>query len=251
MPAARCDSTDAVLIAAPEARSIELASAFARASFVPVLAFDAAQLLATVASVPSRAVIVDDALDPGVATLDELVAADLVVLLLGDPVVTAARRVHGVLPRDVPAVQVVMRTRAMLELGDHRSPTLVATWGPLRLDLRRRQVTLYGETVPLTPVQFRILHALVKAQGGVVTKAELQRVAWPYDADPGDDERLFAHIRRIRNRLGVVAPFEQLLLTARGEGFRLADLPCGRWDGVERRRGERRSTDVVSAVGSA
>ena len=250
MPGVRYDSCDAVLIAAPERRAIELASAFARARFVPVLAFDTTQLLASVGSVPCGAVVVDDALDPGVATLDDLVAADVVVLLLGDPVVTAARRVHGVLARDVPAVQVVMRTQAMLELTDVGPARQVLTWGPLRLDAARKQATLYGQPLELSPPQRRILRALVKAQGGLVTKAELQRAAYPYDAVPGDDERLLQQVRRIRQKLRAHGVSPDFLRTERGAGFRLTDLPGGTWDGVERRRRERRAAPVVSAVGS-
>ena len=148
-------------------------------------------------------------------------ANDVIVLLLADRLHDAGRRVHAILPRDTSPLEVVLRAQALLELSAYDRESSVHSWGPLSVDVRRRQVMWDGALLPLTPVQFRILLALVKARGGVVTKGELQRVAWPY-APPDDGERLVSHVRRIRAKLMDVAD-GSFLLTARGEGFRLAD----------------------------
>jgi DNA-binding winged helix-turn-helix (wHTH) protein len=213
---------DVVLIAVSnEGRGARLARAFCDVALPAVLAFDAAQVRSFLASVATSVLVFEDELDPGPTVLDPRASNDVIVLLLGDPLHDAARRVHAVLPRDTPAIEVVLRTQALLELaGPDREPAVHA-WGPLTVDVRRRQARWDAAPVSVTPVQFRILLALVKARGAVISKAELQRVAWPY-SPPDDGERLVSHVRRIRAKLMAVAPVP-FLLTARGEGFRLAD----------------------------
>ena len=93
--------------------------------------------------------------------------------------------------------------------------TASSSWGGLQLDLRRRQARFDGDVVHLTPVQFRILAALVRAKGGVLTKEELQAEAWPLSV-PDDGERLVAHIRRIRAKLEPDPSRPRFLLTASG-----------------------------------
>ena len=102
-----------------------------------------------------------------------------------------------------------------------------------------------GNVIHVTPVQFRILAALVRAKGGVMSKEQLQGEAWPLSV-PDDGERLVAHIRRIRTKLEPDPSRPRFLLTARGEGFRLADSSAA-WDGTERRTGERRRRAVERA----
>jgi len=95
-------------------------------------------------------------------------------------------------------------------------------WGGLWMDPSRRAACWHGQAVSLTPMQFRLLLALVQAAGAVVSPVELSRRVWGTDlAD--DTERVVAHVRRIRRLLEADPSHPQFLLTVRGEGFRLAD----------------------------
>ena len=147
------------------------------------------------------------------------------------------------LPVDIAPLELASRVRALLELRATDMFDGELAWGGLQLDLRRRQARFDGDVIHLTPVQFRILAALVRARSGVLTKEELQAEAWPLSV-PDDGERLVAHIRRIRAKLEPDPSRPRFLLTARGEGFRLADCN-GAWDGTERRLTDRRRSDVV------
>ena len=74
----------------------------------------------------------------------------------------------------------------------------------------------------MTRLQFRLLAALMGAEGGVLSRAELHRAI--YDVAPVDDgERVVAHVRRIRQKIERDPSEPEFLLTVRGEGFRLAD----------------------------
>jgi DNA-binding response OmpR family regulator len=238
------DVRRAVLLAVPAGeRCLEFAREFAQATFVPILAFDATQLRSLVSTLEVAAVVIDDALADDEAALDAIVEQGVVVVLLGDSSRAASRRVHALMPREVTAVELVLRTRAILDLVTEQSAA-VYDWGKLRVDTRRRVATFGSAALALSPVQFRMLLVLVKARGAIVTKAELQSAAWPQGGPAGGD-RALAHVRRIRARMTEAGGDPSFVLTVRGVGFRLADITAG-WDGVDRRRGERRQAIAMA-----
>jgi DNA-binding response OmpR family regulator len=129
----------------------------------------------------------------------------------------------GVVNPTSPNIDVVAHAQVLLRRQRFRAHAGVLTWGPLHIDVDRR-VVMYGDRrIAVTPLQLRILAALVRAQGHVLSRAELQQAIWP-DEPTDDGRRLDAHIRRIRARLGDDPLTPRLLLTVRAEGFRLADV---------------------------
>lgn len=97
----------------------------------------------------------------------------------------------------------------------------VLQWGPLRMDVGRREAWWAARWLPLTSMQFRLLATLVLAEGCVVPALELSRRAFG-SAVAHDDERVHAHVRRIRKLIEADPSHPRFLLTVRGEGFRLA-----------------------------
>jgi DNA-binding response OmpR family regulator len=100
-------------------------------------------------------------------------------------------------------------------------PSEVLRWGALRMDLGRREAWWAARRLDLTSMQFRLLATLVLAEGGVVPALELSRRAFG-SAVAHDEERVQAHVRRIRKRIEADPSHPRFLLTVRGEGFRLA-----------------------------
>ncbi len=241
-------SGPAVLVAVPDERRPEqIARALARAGLLPVLAFDEHELRAFMRAADFAGIVVDAALDPDGAAIAPFAGRRDVVLfyLTHETRQPAPRHVHAVLPADIAAAELASRVLTLLELRAHDRADGELEWAGLQLDLRRRQVCFNGNVIHVTPVQFRILAALVRAKGGVMSKEQLQGEAWPLSV-PDDGERLVAHIRRIRTKLEPDPSRPRFLLTARGEGFRLADSSAA-WDGTERRTGERRRRAVERA----
>jgi DNA-binding response OmpR family regulator len=97
----------------------------------------------------------------------------------------------------------------------------VLQWGPLRMDVGRREAWWAARRLALTSMQFRLLATLVLAEGCVVPALELSRQAFG-SAVAQDDERVHAHVRRIRKLIEADPSQPRFLLTVRGEGFRLA-----------------------------
>ncbi len=144
--------------------------------------------------------------------------------------------------------EIAARISALLRLQRGDRSTDPVRWGPLELDVPRRGARWWGDTVDLTPIQYKVLVALARAQGAVMSRDQLAELVWgPVPADDG--ERVVAHIRRIRNKLEPDPSHPVFLLTSRGEGFRLADQAtvedrrrdertAASWRGRERRRSQ-------------
>jgi DNA-binding winged helix-turn-helix (wHTH) protein len=210
----------AVLLAVNERRVVGLAQIFANAGFAPMLAFDRDQIVAFAHG--ADVVIADDAVDPGGRVLQSAgVAHDTIRIFFTDPHGHAPPEVHALIPPDLPAEEVFARAQTLLSLRGDRGYGQVLNWGPLRLDLARREARWRGSFCSLTQTQFDILVALVQAGGAVVSKTELQKAIWP-DEPPDAGERLVAHIRRIRSRIEDEPSRPKFLLTSRGIGFCLA-----------------------------
>ncbi len=81
-------------------------------------------------------------------------------------------------PFEVPVLLAKIRT--LLRRNDQHAPenSLVYNDGQLLIDLSRRQVKLRGESVQLTPTEFRLLSTLLHNVGRVVSHDELIREVW-------------------------------------------------------------------------
>lgn len=87
-----------------------------------------------------------------------------------------------------------------------------------------RAVTLKGLLVdpPLSSMQFRLLHLLWQAGGGVVTRAEIKKAVWPEDLPTGiSRQSIDALMRRLRDTLALSDPNTEYIVTVRGHGYRL------------------------------
>jgi DNA-binding response OmpR family regulator len=91
--------------------------------------------------------------------------------------------------------------------------------GGLALDIRRHEARVGDRTLDLTPIEFRIAEALVRAAGDLVPHLRLVRAGWPAEADP-DLLWLKPHVARLRRKVDQVGGPQ--ILAVRGVGYRLA-----------------------------
>jgi DNA-binding response OmpR family regulator len=90
----------------------------------------------------------------------------------------------------------------------------------VKMDLARRQVQRGGKSVDLSPREFDLLLALVRAGGRVLTRSQLLHDVWGIDFDPGTNV-VDVHIGRLRRKLDRHGP--PLIHTVRGEGYRFSE----------------------------
>jgi two-component system phosphate regulon response regulator PhoB len=88
--------------------------------------------------------------------------------------------------------------------------------GPLRIDTAAGRVTLHSEELRLTPMEHRLLLALVSQGGKALSRQQLLATVWHAAAGAGS-RTVDVHIRRLREKLGNLA---RCLETVRGFGYR-------------------------------
>jgi two-component system OmpR family response regulator len=112
--------------------------------------------------------------------------------------------------------EVVLRLKALIRrAGGHANPVLAC--GALELDTLACRFRLRGESLVLTPAEYRLLAYLMHHAGRTVSRSEIAEHIYDRDFDL-DSNVIDVLVGRIRRKL---AP-EALLHTERGIGFRLA-----------------------------
>ena len=92
----------------------------------------------------------------------------------------------------------------------------------LRIDPAKRTVSLRGETVPTTFVEFEILSSLASSPGRVYTRDMLLTRVWG-DSAYRDPRTVDVHIRHLREKLEADAKEPEYIFTVRGVGYRFRD----------------------------
>ena len=92
--------------------------------------------------------------------------------------------------------------------------------GPIRVFPSRRQVFVEGEPVNLTPAEFNILFALLKAGGDILSRKQLQAELESTEQRSGL-RIVDVHIAALRKKLGRA---RTLIKTVHGRGYRIAPL---------------------------
>jgi DNA-binding response OmpR family regulator len=92
----------------------------------------------------------------------------------------------------------------------------------LRIDPAKRTVTLDGNQVPTTFVEFEILTSLASNPGRVYTRDMLLSRVWG-DSAYRDPRTIDVHIRHLREKLEADAKEPEYIFTVRGVGYRFRD----------------------------
>lgn len=117
--------------------------------------------------------------------------------------------------------ELVARVEALLRRGGVRRQwrTEIYDDGRLRLDPTAHEVAVDGRDIDLTPTEFRLLEAMVRHPGAVLTPGQLLAQAWGDPAGIGAGRVKFA-VLRLRRKLGWREHPSSPLETVRGVGYR-------------------------------
>jgi len=94
--------------------------------------------------------------------------------------------------------------------------------GELRIDPQRRMVTLRGDELSVTYVEFEILCALARSPGRVLSRETLLEHVWG-DSDYRDPRTVDVHIRHLREKIELLPKQPEYLFTVRGVGYRFRE----------------------------
>jgi len=119
------------------------------------------------------------------------------------------------------APELLARVRAALRRNAQAAAqTAVVHIGECELDLKRRVSKGPAGAIHLTPLEFRVLEALTRGGGLIVTQQQIIREVW----GPGrehDTRNLRVIIRGLRQKLEPDPPRPRYLITESGVGYRL------------------------------
>jgi two-component system KDP operon response regulator KdpE len=93
------------------------------------------------------------------------------------------------------------------------------TAGGLHIDFGKRQVTVGGEQVRLTRLEFDILALLARNAGRVVTSRMLLETVWGPEY-VGDTQTLRVHVSHLRHKIEEAGDVPRYVITEPGVGFR-------------------------------
>ena len=116
-------------------------------------------------------------------------------------------------------MELLLRVQALLRRSSQKVAQAREQWrfGDVEVDSARRRVTRAGEEVSLTPRAFELLLALLRANDAPVSRHELLRTVWGYDASV-TTRTVDAHIAEIRRK---VDPEAHHIVTVHKVGYRL------------------------------
>jgi DNA-binding response OmpR family regulator len=114
------------------------------------------------------------------------------------------------------------RIRAVLRRGTG-SADGVRVHRDLRIDPAVPAVSVRGEQVALTPTELRLLLALSRAPGRVLSRVQLLREVWEQDY-LGDSRLVDNCVQRLRAKIEADAAAPEYVQTVRGFGYRFGPL---------------------------
>jgi DNA-binding response OmpR family regulator len=121
--------------------------------------------------------------------------------------------------------ELLSRVRAQLrraygDLSNSEADLLHA--GNLIIDQTRGQVTRAGQSIILTPIEFRLLVYLARHRSQAVSRGQIVEAVWGHTPDPDSEKTVNVHIRHLREKVELDPENPTLILTVPGIGYRLA-----------------------------
>lgn len=111
--------------------------------------------------------------------------------------------------------------RHATDAGSGPAPDVIDV-GPIHIDQPRHEVTVSGEAVKLTPIEFKILVELARQPGRVLTHRALVRAVWGATSTE-QSHTLRVHVAALRRKIERDAARPQWLVTEAGVGYRIRD----------------------------
>ncbi|MDQ6685096.1 MAG: response regulator transcription factor [Pseudomonadota bacterium] len=129
--------------------------------------------------------------------------------------------------------ELLARVKALLRRADLLRAAQAAGNGALRpvvngeLEIlpAKRQVRYRGQPLDFTAIEFDLLHHFAAHPGHVFSRGQLLNAVWGYTHD-GYEHTVTTHINRLRAKLEVDPVRPELILTVRGAGYKMRDLPA-------------------------
>ena len=122
-------------------------------------------------------------------------------------------------PELLARIRAVLRRRTTVAEG----PANVYTVGGFSIDFDKRVVTVDGQPVRLTQVEYRIVELIARQPGKVLTYSHIINHIWGPYADAENNRILRVNMSNIRRKIEQDRMAPQYILTEIGIGYRMAE----------------------------
>ena len=113
--------------------------------------------------------------------------------------------------------ELILRVKVLLKKrSDGFSDEQIIEYGPILMNLDAHDVSVDGQNIILTALEFKLLKHLLKRKGRVQTRDQLLGDVWGYSSEV-TTRTVDTHIKRLREKLGKPG---DLIQTIRGVGYR-------------------------------
>ena len=113
--------------------------------------------------------------------------------------------------------ELILRVKVLLKKrSESFSDNQILEFGPILMNLDAHDVSVDGENIILTALEFKLLKHLLKRKGRVQTRDQLLGDVWGYSSEV-TTRTVDTHIKRLREKLGKPG---ELIQTIRGVGYR-------------------------------
>ena len=126
-------------------------------------------------------------------------------------------------------IEVIARVKSQLRRyttlgGQQRSETAgVYVNGGISLDDAAKSVTVDGEAVSLTPIEYNILLLLIKNPGRVYSTGQIYELVWN-DPSLGSENTVAVHIRHLREKIEIDPANPRYIKVVWGLGYKMEKL---------------------------
>ena len=158
-------------------------------------------------------------LDPVTAQIPLIILTALTAEV--DRVVALEIGVDDYLTKPFSPRELVLRVQAVLRRCRKQAPLPeLKQVGGLVLDVARYSVQFKGKPLRLTPIEFKLLEALIEQPGRIQSRENLLRNVWSDDGGALTTRTVDTHIQRLREKLG---PAGRWIETVRGMGYKITE----------------------------
>jgi two-component system KDP operon response regulator KdpE len=144
------------------------------------------------------------------------------ILIIEDDAAGALTPSAGAAVADGPEAEALLdQLRRRLD-GNRGADSLwggMARFGEVVVEYATQRIVRAGRYIPVTPKELRLLYALMRREGRVVSRPELMEEVWGPDAAIGP-RVIDTHIARLRRKLEAEPAQPRHILTALNLGYR-------------------------------
>ncbi len=191
---------------------------------------DGEAALEQIATQPPELVILDVML-PGINGFEVLEqlrkTQDLPVIMLtargeeSDRILGLMRGADDYLPKPFNPLELAVRIKAILKRSSANTasePIQELSVGAMKLDLRRKELSIHDKAVLITPAEMRVLEQLLRHPGEVLSRSQLTELALDREIE-AYDRSIDTLISKLRRKLSAAGVSRDCIRGLRGHGY--------------------------------